>query len=102
MLSDIDAVKGKGTNEEREEKVWRRGGAALKLARALGKLPILCTYAYNLRCCCIATVGPVHINTDLLAVTFTCTFTATLKAIYVVSTEYCDLSVNRNQILGLS
>lgn len=44
MLSDRDAIKGKGTNEEREEKVWS-WRAALKLARALGKLPILCTYA---------------------------------------------------------
>lgn len=69
----------------KEKRQFEVGGAALKLARALGKLPLLRTYVYNLHYCCIAVVDPAHINTDLLSVNFTCTFTEPLQAICVVS-----------------
>lgn len=70
MLSDIDAIKDKGSTEGKKRK-FEVGEAASKIARALGELPILCTYAYNLQYCCTATVGPALINTELLSVNFT-------------------------------
>ena len=37
MLSDMDVIKGKGTNEEREEKdSLKSGGGSFKVSKGLG------------------------------------------------------------------